>query len=135
MQIPATALQSRTVAAELQERVQDAEKGPKFLVNLKQKLQEFKAAAQEDMKQLESSRGKWDMDSTTTPGGKSDRAKPKRKHEPSESDDHYIPDENESDSYESQRTWTLDEAGEKQRRRKAKLEKLEQEWGVKRVLF
>ncbi len=89
-------------------------------MNFKQKLKEFKAAAEEDMKKLESSPRADEFDglSTTAPG-KSGRGKPKK--DKSDSDDDML-EENPSDSDES--TWELDEAGEKQRK---KLEKLARE--------
>lgn len=126
VQNPLPPTQCRTVAAELKERLEDPEKGASFLVNLKQKLKDFKAAAVEDMNKLETSRD--ELDVSTTAGGRSDRGRAKTKHDKSDSDD----DDMASDSDES--TWELDEAGEKQRVKLAKLAKKSEELGGKRGL-
>lgn len=124
VQNPLPPTQCRTVAAELKERLEDPEKGASFLVNLKQKLKDFKAAAVEDMNKLETSREELDVSTTAT--GKSERGRAKTK---TDSDD----DDMASDSDES--TWDLDEAGEKQRVKLAKLaKKSEKELGGKRGL-
>ena len=128
---PQILLFCRTVASELQNRLEDKESGATFLVNLKQKVTDFKAQAKVDMEKCEQ---KQDVDDeSTTAGGISnkrlrsilfgsdrDKKKKKKKGKASESDsadrsdDESEDDNDDNDEDESSNTWKLDDAGDLQ---------------------
>lgn len=160
MGIPKTGLQlvqnrvllfCRTVASELQNRLEDKESGATFLVGLKQRVTDFKAQAKVDMEKCEQKQDGLDDDSTTAGGLSSKRLRSllfgserekknkKKKGKASESAESERSDDDESedndnddnDEADSSNTWKLDDAGELQMKKiqkeRAKAKKKQQD--------